>query len=80
MRAALRHMRRNGYGRIVNAASALGAFGAPHSSPYVMAKAGVIGLSRAAALDNADRDIRVNAIAPVANTILASRFSPAIRS
>jgi len=74
MRAALRHMRRTGYGRIVNTASALGAFGAPHSAPYVTAKAGIIGLSRAAALDNVDMDIRVNAIAPVANTTLAKSF------
>jgi len=74
MRAALRHMRRTGYGRIVNTASALGAFGAPHSAPYVTAKAGIIGLSRAAALDNVDMDIRVNAIAPVANTTLAKPF------
>ena len=74
MRAALRHMRHNGYGRIVNTASALGAFGAAHSSPYVTAKAGIIGLSRAAALDNVDMDIRVNAIAPVANTTLAKSF------
>jgi NAD(P)-dependent dehydrogenase (short-subunit alcohol dehydrogenase family) len=56
------------------ALSALGAFGAPHSAPYVAAKAGIIRLSRAAALDTADMDIRVNAIAPVANTTLAKSF------
>src|SRR5882724_11121161 len=74
MRAALRHMRRNGYGRIVNTASALGAFGAPHSAPYVAAKAGIIGMTRAAALDNSGVDVRVNSIAPIAYTALAKGF------
>ena len=74
MRAALPHMRKRGYGRIVNTASALGAFGAPHSTPYVVAKAGIIGMTRAAALDNSGVDIRVNAIAPIAYTALAKDF------
>jgi NAD(P)-dependent dehydrogenase (short-subunit alcohol dehydrogenase family) len=68
MRAALQHMREQDYGRIVNTTSALGVFGAPGSLPYVTAKAGVVGLTRAASLDNRDRDIRVNALAPVAYT------------
>jgi len=74
MRAALPHMRKHGYGRIVNTASALGAFGAPHSAPYVAAKAGIIGITRTAALDNANVDVRVNAIAPIAYTALAKDF------
>jgi NAD(P)-dependent dehydrogenase (short-subunit alcohol dehydrogenase family) len=74
MRAALPHMRKHGYGRIINTASALGAFGAPHSAPYVAAKAGIIGLTRTAALDNSGVDIRINSIAPIAYTGLAKDF------
>jgi len=74
MRAALPHMRKRGYGRIINTASALGAFGAPHSAPYVAAKAGIIGMTRAAALDNPGVDIRINSIAPIAYTGLAKDF------
>jgi len=74
MRAALGHMRAQDYGRIVNTTSALGVFGAPDSVPYVTAKAGIVGLTRAASLDNRDRDIRINALAPVAATGLARAY------
>ncbi|MEM5518085.1 SDR family NAD(P)-dependent oxidoreductase [Henriciella sp. AS95] len=73
-RAALRHMRKAGYGRIINTASAVGAFGAPDTAPYVIAKAGVLGLSRATSLDNRDLDIKVNTICPVAETPLAQAY------
>jgi NAD(P)-dependent dehydrogenase (short-subunit alcohol dehydrogenase family) len=68
MRAALRHMRDQNYGRIVNTSSALGVFGAPGALPYVTAKAAIIGLTRGASLDNRDVDVRINALAPVAYT------------
>lgn len=74
MRAALQHMRRRGYGRIVNTASALGAFGAPHSAPYAAAKAGIVAMTRVASLDTSRLDIRVNSIAPIAFTALAKDF------
>jgi NAD(P)-dependent dehydrogenase (short-subunit alcohol dehydrogenase family) len=68
MRRALQHMRGRGYGRIVNTASGVGAFGMPVSLPYATAKAAVFGLSRSAALDNLDQNIRINAISPIAQT------------
>lgn len=73
-RAALKHMRAQGYGRILNTSSALGAFGAPAAAGYVIAKAALVGLTRATALDNADFDFRVNALAPVAYTPLAAQY------
>ena len=74
MRAALRHMRKQDYGRIVNTASALGAFGAPEALPYATAKAAILGLSRSASLDNRDRNIRINTICPVAYTPMAKAY------
>ncbi len=74
MRAALKHMRVQDYGRIINTASALGAFGAPDALPYVTAKAGIIGLGRAASLDNCDCNIRINTICPVAYTPMAKPY------
>ncbi|MGE0830393.1 MAG: hypothetical protein AB7O04_13720, partial [Hyphomonadaceae bacterium] len=48
--------------------------GSPNSCAYVTAKAGIIGLSKAASLDNGDRDIKVNALCPIAYTPMAKEF------
>lgn len=58
------HMLEHGGGSIVNTASIAGVIADPGMSPYVAAKHGVVGLSRAAALDYAEQGIRVNALAP----------------
>ncbi|WTL29370.1 glucose 1-dehydrogenase [Nocardia sp. NBC_01503] len=52
----------SGGGAILNNASQLGVVGMGSVAPYVAAKHGVIGLSRAVALENADQGIRVNAL------------------
>lgn len=49
---------------IVNTASVVGVIADPGMAPYVAARHGVIGLSRAAAVDYASAGVRVNALAP----------------
>jgi len=64
MRLALPSMRRNGYGRIINVASAHGLVASPFKSAYVAAKHGLLGLTKTVALETAEADITCNAICP----------------
>ena len=64
IRAALPGMLERGFGRIVNIASTSGLRGYPYVAAYCAAKHGVIGLTRALALEVAQRGVTVNAVCP----------------
>jgi NAD(P)-dependent dehydrogenase (short-subunit alcohol dehydrogenase family) len=63
-KAVLPHMLAKGKGDIINIASTHSFKIIPHCFPYPIAKHAVLGLTRALAIEYADRNIRVNAIAP----------------
>ena len=63
-RAALPGMIDGGFGRIVNVASTAGLRGYPYVAAYCAAKHGLVGLTRALALELAKRPVTVNAVCP----------------
>lgn len=76
MKYCIAQMLKTGGGSIVNTSSTAGLTGQQNISPYTFAKAGVIGLTRGAAIEYAALGIRVNAIAPTAVwTPLVERFA-----
>ncbi len=79
-RAAIRHMRRRGYGRILNASSisALGNYG---QSTYSATKAGVTAMTRTLAVECGRFGITVNAVAPgLIDTPLSKTMTDVMRN
>jgi 3-hydroxybutyrate dehydrogenase len=64
MKAAIPLMRANGWGRIINIASAHGLVASPNKIAYVAAKHGIVGATKVAALELANQGVTVNAICP----------------
>ncbi len=62
--AALPMMRKAGWGRVVNIASAHGLTASPYKSAYVAAKHGIVGMTKVVALETAKEPITANAICP----------------
>jgi 3-oxoacyl-[acyl-carrier protein] reductase len=76
-KAAVKHMMRKRYGRIINMASVAGVMGNPGQTNYSASKAGQIGFTKALAREVAARNITVNAIAPgFVDTDILSAMQP----
>ena len=75
MKCEIPEMLKNGGGAIVNTASKAGLVGSPGVPAYVASKHGVVGLTKAAALEYAKQGIRINAVCPgIVLTELVQRF------
>lgn len=64
IKAALPLMKNNGFGRIINIASAHGLVGSANKAAYVAAKHGIVGLTKVTALETAELNITCNSICP----------------
>jgi 3-hydroxybutyrate dehydrogenase len=62
--AAIPQMKKQGWGRIINIASAHGLVASTHKAAYVAAKHGLIGLTKVVGLENAGNGITCNAVCP----------------
>jgi 3-oxoacyl-[acyl-carrier protein] reductase len=78
-KAAVKHMLRKRYGRVINMASVAGQMGNPGQTNYSASKAGQIGFTKALAREVAARNITVNAVAPgFVDTEILDGMSPEI--
>ena len=65
-KAVIPGMRARNYGRILNIASIAGKEGNPNACAYSASKAGVIGFTKSAGKENADKDLSINCVTPAA--------------
>ena len=70
------HMREARFGRIVMTTSNAGYFGSLGAANYAAAKAGTIAFAQTLALEGATRDVKVNAVAPMAGSRLTAQIWP----
>lgn len=62
--ASMPEMKKHGWGRVINIASAHGLVGSKHKAAYVAAKHGIVGLTKVVGLETAGSGITVNAVCP----------------
>ena len=67
-RPAWKHMREQGYGRVVNTSSSAGILGNFGQANYGAAKMGLVGLTNVLAIEGQRHNIKANAISPIAGT------------
>ena len=67
-RPAWKHMREQGYGRVVNTSSSAGILGNFGQANYGAAKMGLVGLTNVLAIEGERYNIKANAISPIAGT------------
>ncbi|MBK5010947.1 SDR family NAD(P)-dependent oxidoreductase [Pseudomonas sp. S60] len=74
--AAYKVMKQQGYGRVVFASSAAGAFGNPQQAAYAAAKAGLLGVMNVLSLEGREHGVLCNALLPTANSRMAAAMDP----